>query len=325
MTTPSMSAATVNLNLSDTLADQSTNKMTTAPSTRNSGWMKAYMETLINPFSTTLKSPKLLDGEIKNTAAIKLRATGEIVCSATVNTNIILFPGLTNVICYCNQPTGLDNTANPDTTNVLIDGAVFKKHLSTVNDRAAVRVARLSGAGARFFLTNSAEEDDGYWEACRLTNHHAVSDFFFKNDNAGNLGAGVVKALSTDFDLANNVTYQFGQLRDIHKYVFKLNSEDNDHKYSAVSGINTAVDLGLNNADALADIDQWDMVFIKVRGRRNALSPSVLRFDTVANTELVYAEDSPLARMMEESPRDPNIDGFLSYSRVELPAFQASG
>jgi len=299
--------------------------MTAENNGRNQAWMKTYMETLINPFSTTLKSPKLLDGEIKSTAALKLRATGEIACSPTLNTNIILFPGLTNIICYCTSPTGADNTAAPDTTNVNIDSTIFKKHLSTPSDRSVVRVARLTGAGVRFFLTNSAEEDDGYWEACRITNHQAPLDFFFKNDSSGYMGQGAVKALALDFDLANNATYQFGQLRDIHKYVFKLNSEDNEHKYSAVSGLNSSQDLGAGSTTALADIDQWDMVFIKVRGRRNPASPSVLRFDSVANQEVVYAEDSPLARLMDETPRDPNIEGYLTYSRIDPPAFQVMG
>ncbi len=308
--------------LTTNLAQESTNKMT-APSNRNAEWMKTYMESLLNPFSTALKSPKLLDGEIKTTAALKLRATGELVCSATGNTNIILFPGLTNVICYCSAPNGQDNSATPDTTNILLDGTIFKNHLSTPVDRSIVRVARLTGAGVRFFLTNNQEEDDGYWEACRITNHQAANDLIFKNDSGGNLGAGIVKVLSTDYDLANNNTYQFGQLREIHKFVFKLNSEDNDHKFSNVSGLNASQDLG-NNAAGLADLDQWDMVFIKIRGRRNAVSPSVLRFDSVSNQELVYAEHTPLARLMEVSERDPNIDGYLTFSRVDLPAFQAT-
>lgn len=319
-------------NLSNALADQSTNKMTAGPGARNATWMKAYMETLINPFSMALKSPKILDGEIKNTAAIKLRATGEIVCSTSLNTNIILFPGLTNVLCYCTVPSGEDNSADPLvsplTDPVIIDQTLFKQHLSTVSDRSAVRLARLTGAGARFFLTNSAEEDDGYWEAVRVTNHYAARDFFFKTDSGGtHLGAGVLKALATDFDIANNSTYQFGQLRDIHKYIFKLNSEDNDHKFSPVSGLNASQETSNPNTNptaALADLDQWDMVFIKIRGRRNPTSPSVLRFDTVANQELVYAENSPLSRMMDESVRDASIDGFLEYSRIDLPAFQAS-
>jgi hypothetical protein len=310
--------------LSDSLADQSTTKMTNAPSARNAAWMKAYMETLINPFSTTLKSPKILDGEIKNTAAIKVRATGEIICGTDVNTNIVLFPGLTNVICYSTNPSGGENTAGAwNTADIKVDGTVFKKHLSGAVDRSVVRAARLTGAGVRFFLTNSAEEDDGYWEACRITNHQATYDFGFLNDSNGNLAEYASKVLSPDFDLANNTTYQFGQLRDIHKYVFKLNSEDNEHKFSPVSGLNQSQDLGNNNLTALADLDQWDMIFIKIRGRRTPSAPSVLRFDSVANQELVYAEDSPLARMMDETPRDNNIEGYLTYSRVDLPAFQA--
>jgi hypothetical protein len=286
------------------------------------------METLINPFSTAIKSPKLLDGEIKNTAAIKLRATGEIICSATQNTNIILFPGLTNVLCFCIAPTGLDNSVDPMvsplTDPILFEQALFKQHLSTTSDRANVRLARLTGAGARFFLTNSAEEDDGYWEAVRVTNHFSGRDVFFKLDSTGvHLGAGVLKALATDLDVANNGTYQFGQLRDIHKYVFKLNSEDNDHKFSPVSALNTSTTT-VPHESALADLNQWDMVFIKIRGRRNAVSPSILRFDSISNQELVYAETSPLARLQDDSPRDSNIEGYLEYSRIDLPAFQAT-
>lgn len=304
--------------MSSSIVDTSTLKMTSATTERTAGWMKAYMETLINPFSVTLKNPKILDGEIKSTAAIKLRATGEILCSDTLATNIILFPGLTNVLCYCSVPDGTDNDVTPTWNVISTEGTIFKRHLSTAADRANVRLARLTGAGARFFLTNSAEEDEGYWEACRLTNH---SDIHFVTDGSGNTAAVIAKALATDFDLANTPTYQFGQLRDMHKFVFKLNSEDNDHKFSSVTGLNTTIDSGNNNSSALTDINQWDMIFIKVRGRRNATSPSVLRFDTVSNQELVYVEDSPLARMMDEAVRDSNIEGYLEYSRIDLPAF----
>lgn len=312
---------------STSLANQGALAMAQGPGDRNEQWQKNYMESLINPFSMTLKSPKIYAGEIKNSAGIKLRATGEIICSPTLNTNIIIFPGLSNVICYSVAPDGNDNSSaalvSPLTDPVKIDGTIFKQHLSTAQDRSVVRLARLTGAGARFFLTNSAEEDDGYWEACRITNHSTARDLFFKNDSTGeHLGAGILKALASDFELANNQSYQFGTLRDIHKFIFKLNSEDNDHKYSAVSSLNTSA-TPENLVTALADMDQWDMIFIKVRGRRNALSPSVLRFDTVANQEVVYAENSQLARMMDESVRDPKIDGFLEYSRIDLPAFQA--
>lgn len=321
-----MATPTTN-NLSTSLADQSTNKMTEG-NNKNPAWMKTYMESLINPFSLALKSPKLFDGEVKNSAGVKFRATGEVECSSTKYTNIILFAGLTNVICYCKDPDGNDNSTDPLTSPLTdpinIDGTIFKQHLSTDEDRKAVRLARLTGAGARFFLTNSAEEDDGYWEACRITNHYSARDVFFKNESTNTyLGAGVLKALSTDFELANNSTYQFGQLRDIHKYVFKLNSEDTDHKFSPVSGLNTS-SSGADFNTALADLDQWDMIFIKIRGRRNPASPSVLRFDTVANQELIYNENSPLARMMDEAPRVSNIDDYLEYSKIDLPAFKAT-
>lgn len=308
------------------LADKKIATMKKGADEKDPVWMREYMESLINPFSMKVKAPKLLDGEVKYTAGIKLRATGEIVCSTTGNTNIILFPGLTNVICYCTAPTGDDDTAAPLvpplTDPVNIDSTIFRHHISTDSDRATVRLARLTGAGVRFFLTNSAEEDDGYWEACRLTAHNYQGNLFFKNDTTNTyLGTGLAKVLATDYEQINNSTYQFGQLRDFHKYVFKLNSQDNDHKFSPVSSLNASAPVE-SQAMAYTDISQWDMIFIKIRGRRNAASPSVLRFDSVANQEIVYAENSPLSRMMDENVRNPNIEGYLEYSRVALPAFQ---
>jgi hypothetical protein len=302
--------------MSNQLAVQSTTQMASA-TTKDPAWTKAYMESLINPFSMAMKSPKILDGEIKYTAGLKLRATGEIICSPTLTTNIIVFPGLTNVICYSTNPIG-----GTDPVNALIDGAIFKQHISTESDRKNVRLARLTGAGLRLFLSNSAEEDDGYWEAARLTTQRSA-DGIVKLDTTGtSTGTAVPKVMDGTYELANNPTYQFGHLRDIHKYVFKLNSTDNDHKFSSVAGLDESATTD-SSIQALTDLDQWDMIFIKIRGRRNPTSPSILRFDTVANQEVVYAENSPLGRMMDDSQRDPNIDGFLEYSRIELPAFQA--
>lgn len=293
---------------------------------------RAYMEMLMNPFTTTIKNPKLLDGEVKYSAAMKLRATGEIECSATGNTNIILFPGLTNVICYCSAPAGGDNYVGATPTNgdvvldpIVIDGTIFPAHLGTATDRGAVRLGRLTGAALRLWLTNSAEEDDGYWEAARIISHSGEQDVVFKDDNSTptNLGGAVLKALNSDLNIVGNPSYQFGQLRDIHKMVFKLNSTDNDHKFSPIASLNANY-TDTNPVKALADMDQWDMIFIKIRGRRNATTPSILRFDSVANQELVYADTSPLARLMDGGPREPNIQAFLEHSRVELPAFQVA-
>lgn len=293
--------------------------MMTQSGQRDENWMRQYMESLINPFSLLIKSPKILDSEVKYSAGIKLRATGEISCSTTTNTNIIIFPGLTNVLCYSTNPTGVDGEGTV-LDNINVDGTIFRQHISTTGDRANVRLARLTGAAARFFLTNNSEEDDGYWEAARLTTH-MISDavLLTRGTSPPLTAAAIVKVLEQDYELANNPTYQFGHLRELHNYIFKLNSTDNDHKFSPLAGLDTTETPNLTN---LADLNQWDIIFIKVRGRRT--TPSVLRFDSVANQELVYAENSPLARMMDESPRDPNIDGFLEFSRVELPGFKAT-
>ncbi|KAL7570395.1 hypothetical protein ACA910_017230 [Epithemia clementina (nom. ined.)] len=301
------------------LADQQLKRMEDESNTKSPVWKRTYMDALLNPFSKAMKNLKLLDGEIKHTAGMDLRATGEILCNLNGPTNIIIFPGLTNVLCYSSNPTGDGDLA--DFTTINLDSTIFKQHLSTASDRANVPLARIVAVGARFLLTNSAEEDDGYWEAARITTH-IPGDVLFKNDSTNTyLGAVVKKALNTDYDLVMSDSYQYGNLRDMNKMVFKLNSTDNDHKFSAVSGLNAN---DATSASALTDIGQWDMIFIKIRGRRGVGStPSVLRFDTICHQELVYAENSPLARLMSDSPGIPDIERFLEHSRVTLPAYIA--
>lgn len=292
--------------MSTTLADSKTSMM--SKEKKDAQWKKMYMESLINPFTTT--PVKILDGEIRTTAAVKLRATGEIVCSSVGVTNVLIFPGLTNVLCWSSTP---DDVFTTPVANMTLDGATFKSHLSLQADRDKVRVARLTGAGARFFLTNNTEESDGYWEAVRVSNYADYMTYEQTTATNGDLGYAVHAVRSTDYPVVSNSTYQFGQLRDIHKFVFKLNSTDNDHKFNRIDGT-----TGLESSD------KWDAIFIKIRGRRDAATPSILRFDTVANQEVVYSEISALARMMDSTPRDNEIEKFLEYSRIDLPAFKVS-
>lgn len=307
------------------LVDEKTQKLESASKEKDEAWTRAYMEALINPFSHTIALPKILDGEVRRSAAMKLRATGEIICSPVHNTNIILFPALTNVICWCTEPDG----SFPDVPNhdrVLNNSAVFRNHLSTEEGRSNVRLCRLVGAGLRLWLTNPAEEDDGYWEACRINSQVVGTDITFFDNPPDGTNAKVLKALDMDYDMVNNSTYQFGQLRDVNKHIFKLNSTDNQHKFSALTGLNgRPKEPGPADSDPpLDDTKNFDMIFIKIRGRRNAATPSVLRFDTIANQELVFSEETQFERLMEKTVRIPNIEGFLEHSSVDKPSFQVS-
>lgn len=253
------------------------------------------MSFMINPFSTVVKSPKLLDGKVSRSAGLKLRKTGEIICSTTGITTIIVVPGISNSICW-----KMDNVVSvPD---------VFPGHIGTTNDRVNIKMARLVGNALRLNLVNNAETDDGYWEAARLAAD--LTDFVIAPS-----GSGTQIQYNGDYavDLANNATYMTGRNRDLHKYVFKLNSFTTEHPFTSIKSV---VDL-----DQLVD-QTWDIIIIKIHGRSVLNSPSVLMYDTVSNQETIYQENTSLARLMTTSIRDANFHTYLNYSKIELPAFQ---
>lgn len=254
------------------------------------------MTFMINPFSTAVKSPKLLDGKIIRSAGLKLRATGEIICSTTTITTIILLPGLSNSICWAKGGV------------VYLPPNGFTGHVSTESDRTNVKMARLVASGLRLNLTNNADSDDGYWEAARIAVD--LSDFELVGDTNKMVS---YPAAVNDTDLANNETYMTGRNRDLHQFVFKLNSFTTEHPFSSIK---TTTDL-----DQLID-QTWDVVIIKIHGRTVTDSPSVLMYDTISNQELIYQENTSLARLMSASIRDPNFQSYLNYSKIELPAFK---
>lgn len=263
--------------------------------TENGDDQKDVMAFMINPFSTVVKSPKLLDGKVSRSAGFKLRKTGEIICSTATTTNIVVLPGLSNTICW-------------KMDNVVYVPPPFPGHVGSEADRASIKMARVVGNGLRLNLVNNAETDDGYWEAARLSVD--LSDIIIA---PGGTGSQVQYNGDFDADLANNSTYMTGRNRDLHKYIFKLNSFTTEHPFTAIKSV--------------ADLDQmfdqtWDIIIIKVHGRAIINSPSTLMYDTVSNQELIYQENTPLARLMNTSIRDANFHGYLNYSKIELPAFQ---
>ena len=174
------------------------------------------MAFMLNPFSTVIKSPKLLDGKVTRSAGLKLRKTGEIICSTSTVTTIVLLPGLSNSICW-------------KMDNVVSVPPVFPGHVGSDLDRTNVKMARVVGSALRLNLVNNAETDDGYWEAARLTAD--LSDFIVAVN-----GQGSQVSFNGDFstDLANNSTYMTGRNRDLHKYIFKLNSFTTEHPFSSI-------------------------------------------------------------------------------------------
>ncbi len=276
--------------------------------------LQVYTKSLLDPFDKGMSQPKLLDGKVSRSSGIRLRATGEITCNGTGSTFIALVPGLSNVICFRTENDPLIPESTP---------APFQGHLDTANDRSNVKAVRNVGTALRLSLVNSADQNEGYWEAARVPTN--AMDFLFTMTDPGDPGAtppvpptynsSVSMTLGT-LDLSNYQTYLTGKLRDIHRYQFKLNAIDNDINFAQIR----------TEPPQLSDFvsEQWDTIIIKIHGRVEVGAPSMLMYDCISSQEVIYKENTALARLMTNSPYVPQTKSLLTRTRFNPPAVQIS-
>jgi hypothetical protein len=257
--------------------------------------MEDYILSLRNPFSQKVLQPKLHDGKVTRSAGLKLRATGEIVCDTAGTTYIALIPALNNAICWKTDPS-LQTTPPP-----------YTGHLEDAVNRGFVKQARLIGAGLKLTLNNSAVENEGYFEAARV--QLAKEDFTIDSTT----GVIDLPLLTTGVDIAMHQTYMTGKLRDIHTLLFRLNMENTDNDLTPITEPPTT-DSMLSKA--------FDCVIIKVHGRVDSTSPSVLMFDVVSNEELVYRENTALSRLMTPAARVPEFENVQQQVKISWPGVQ---
>lgn len=179
--------------------------------------MNHVIRILVDPFNSTISQPKLYDGRCDRSAGLKLRVTGELHCRTAEPTYISLIPGFSNNITYTNGEV-LDDYPAP-----------YSAHFGTEEDRNLIRQCRLVSVGLRLSLVNSAEQNEGYWEAIRIPYRDIweVSD----SDARINFPDEQLDTLFSHF--ADHATYQTGKLRDLHRVQFKLNSNTSDHEFQS--------------------------------------------------------------------------------------------
>lgn len=261
--------------------------------------LQAYTKSLLDPFDKGMSQPKLLDGKVARSSGIRLRATGEITCNISGSTYIALFPGHSNVLCWRVDSDPLVPEVTP---------TEFQGHLDTIPDRANVKAARTVGVALRLSLVNSADQNEGYWEAARVPT--SALDFRFLNG-----GTATAQTLG-NLDLSNYQTYLTGKLRDIHRYQFKLNAIDNDIDFSRMLTEPPEVSQFVS--------EQWDTIIIKIHGRVEVGAPSMLMYDCISCQEVIYKENTALARLMTTSPYVPQTKSLLTRTRFNPPGVQVA-
>lgn len=267
--------------------------------------LQTYTKSLLDPFDKSVSQPKLLDGKVSRSSGIRLRATGEITCNSTGSTYIALIPGISNVICWRvdSDPLIPEETPTP-----------FQGHLDTETDRENVKGVRTVGTALRMSLVNSADQNEGYWEAARIPT--SALDFSFTETSPGPPAVtnSAVYMSMGDIDLSNYQTYLTGKLRDIHRFQFKLNAIDNDINFSRILTEPPSVDQFVS--------EQWDTVIIKIHGRVEVGAPSMIMYDCISCQEVIYKENTALARLMTTSPYVPQTKSLLTRTRFNPPGIQ---
>lgn len=274
--------------------------------------LQTYTKALLDPFDKGMSQPKLLDGKVARSSGIRLRATGEITCNSSGPTYIALIPGASNVMCWRITDDALVEEETP---------SAFQGHLDTEPDRGNVKACRNVGTALRLSLVNSADQNEGYWEAARIPT--SALDFKFKMTDPGDPGATppVPPTYSTStsmvlgtIDLSNYQTYQTGKLREIHRYQFKLNAIDNDINFSRILAEPPEINQFVS--------EQWDTVLIKIHGRVEVGAPSMIMYDCISCQEVIYKENTALARLMTTSPYVPQTKSLLTRTRFNSPGIQ---
>lgn len=267
--------------------------------------LQAYTKSLLDPFDKGMSQPKLLDGKVSRSSGIRLRATGEITCNGAGSTYIALIPGASNVLCW---------RVNSDPLVPEVTPTPFQGHLDTVSDRENVKGVRTVGTALRLSLVNSADQNEGYWEAARIPT--SALEFKFTQTAAGPpiVTNSAVSMTLGALDLSNYQTYLTGKLRDIHRYQFKLNAIDNDINFSRILTEPPEVDQFIS--------EQWDTVIIKIHGRVEIGAPSMIMYDCISCQEVIYKENTALARLMSTSPYVPQTKSLLTRTRFNPPGVQ---
>jgi hypothetical protein len=256
----------------------------------------SYVKGLVDPFSAEATNSVIRDGKENLSAGVTFRSVGSFVLDHTGPSYILLLAGSANVVqVWC--PALPYDAAVPEPQTFPFPG-----HTSTAEGRGYQRKWRLVSAGVQLSLENAPDQNEGYWEAARFPLDEFLTD-------ATNYCTRIT-SIAAFASLANFPTFQTGKLRDIHRYMFKLNSVTDDHDFAS---------LGETPINNMVTDGAFDAIVIKLYGRRDAALPSVVRFNAVSNQEIVFREGTIMSRIQTRNTRIRDIAEILGKSSYPKP------
>ena len=292
--------------------------------------IKNQLHMVHNPFADKTNQPKIPDGKTNASLGFQTQVVDEIGNAVGKETmHLLLFPGMNGgvIIDECAQAAvtgrtyyipGFIGSSGLDWSSIetAIDDTAAK-NVTGVDDYALWRVV---STGLQLKLLNPTEQDDGWWEAIRVSTELSNLDYIFTTTN--NSGDASVRGIVApegllrsgtlpNQTLANEQSYSTGLLRDLHRVQFECHGQKDFHDFIHQRD-NIRIDAGARDSvsgsvgeaflfpgyDSIADVikqfvdTSYDMVYIRLHCRPNTgTAPflgSRLHLNCISNQEIVY-------------------------------------
>ncbi|AQA27292.1 P1 [Amphibola crenata associated bacilladnavirus 2] len=309
------------------------------------------LKPLLMPFDRTNMQPKIPDGKVGTSIGQKFTTTREHFNVGAGNImHALLFPGQSGglVVIGCQNFNSV-----PISSPAFNDAGGFSythdlaSGMSTLAAKENYHSWRVVSQAARFELLNAAEEDDGWWEAVRVTDSMSVFDFRLdQHDNGTGRGNGTILPYYTLANyqfkpITDEMTYESGRLKDLHKREFQLHQVKDEVDFTQLctpvtieggvesgigivgspyvvdwngtGGANNGERYGMQNYNAIRNyIDTgYDMIYFRFHCRA-AATPTRLLTHIVSNQEIQFSSDAGESRFQTLSARVPQAAATLA-------------
>lgn len=301
--------------------------------------------TVINsPFSTATNQPKIPDGAVPASMGGKRHMNLQIDFKEYNTYDIIISPRVDSPIYYASTVRA-NNTASPPapTAEPANQGypnfgdnhplATCWQQQTSSNaiqiNNAEISAYRIVSQGTRITLTNSTDDNDGWFEAFRFAPQRGSAHYETELNGTDGQPVKPVTRITTsmfgnrtanattefkDFNLASKSNYVTGKLRNLHRYVWTNRPQVKDVELQTLPtqincGVTTVNDLDQNHGEVALQDNQYDCIWIRVHGRGldpaaagGCCLPTRLMIHCVQNIETVFGEQNLLHSFMTKSP-----------------------
>jgi len=292
------------------------------PYARRGGYRKSpitrHLAVYHNAFSTASTGAKIPDGKSYHSTGIRLQAVKEFTANTNGTMDFLIFPGINNGMVAAGVTDNDASWGMPYTSHCVLDtDADFPAQA----DETRILRWRIVSQACKFTLTNNSDENDGWWEAIRVQTHGTSAEGFalvLHGDGRTVIGPATTGqipgiTLGSFPNFVEHPTYVTGKLRDIHRETFDLMPQGADHDFQRLEpGMYPPALI-----EAFSDSENYDAVIVRIHGRGGTGTPTRVMAHMVSNQEVLYDENTSLARYHTESPNALTIFQSSKRKRTE--------